>query len=139
MWNFEHLKIDSKVFEMILNLFWAKILVMWHGIIHLVCTQNFPKTNVFYPLMREQRRGYQWIRNICFSENFVYALNEWSPLIFSKTFSNNHVFRLKLAFKLCLLRHLFRLVFLHSLHIYITHLYLHSWKKSFVPWLLLEQ
>ena len=43
------------------------------GIIYSVRTQNFP--NISYPLTR----AYQRVRNVSFSENFVYVLNQWTP------------------------------------------------------------
>ena len=48
-----------------------------HGIIHLVRTQNFPKTNVSCPLINTSTYAYQGFRNVSFSENFAYVLNEW--------------------------------------------------------------
>ena len=39
------------------------------GIVHLVCTQNLPKTNISFPLIR------QGVRNVSFSESFAYVLN----------------------------------------------------------------
>ena len=48
------------------------------GLIHLVCTQNFPKTNISCPLIRTHTRAYQgegWggggVRYVSFSENFA--------------------------------------------------------------------
>ena len=38
---------------------------------HLICTQSFPKTNIFYPLIRTRTCPYQGIRNVSFSENFA--------------------------------------------------------------------
>ena len=40
----------------------------------------FRKTNISYPLMRRRTCAYQGVRNVSFSENFAYALNEW-PLL----------------------------------------------------------
>ena len=53
------------------------------GIIHLVRTQNFPKNYRF--LFPDSKRpcAYQDVRNISFSEDFAYALNEW-PLLDSR-------------------------------------------------------
>ena len=39
----------------------------------------FEKTNIFYPLISTRTCAYQEVRNISFSENFAYILNEWSP------------------------------------------------------------
>ena len=50
------------------------------GIIYLVRTQNFPKSNISNPLIRTRTYAYQRVRNVSFSENFSYILNEWSPL-----------------------------------------------------------
>ena len=38
----------------------------------------FLKTKVSYPLIRTRRCAYQEVRNVSFSENFVYLLNAWS-------------------------------------------------------------
>ena len=46
------------------------------GVIHLVRTQNFPKTNISYPLIRTRACAYHGVRNFSFSENFAYVLNE---------------------------------------------------------------
>ena len=54
------------------------------GIIHLVCTQIFQKTNNSYPLIRTRTCAYQGVltcayqrvRNVNFSENFAYVPNE---------------------------------------------------------------
>ena len=52
------------------------------GFIHLVRTQFyfffffFEKTNIFYPLISTRTCAYQEVRNISFSENFAYILNE---------------------------------------------------------------
>ena len=48
------------------------------GIIHLVRTQNFSKTTISHPLIRTLTFAYQGVRNVSFSENFAYVLNEWS-------------------------------------------------------------
>ena len=45
-------------------------------VIHLVRTQNFLKTNVSYPLIHTRTCAYQGVRNVSFSENFAYVLNE---------------------------------------------------------------
>ena len=44
-------------------------------IIHLVRTQNFPKTSISYPLIRTHTCAYQGVRNVSFSENFAYVLD----------------------------------------------------------------
>ena len=38
------------------------------GVIHLVRTQNFPKTNISYPLIRTRTCAYQELRNVSFSK-----------------------------------------------------------------------
>ena len=43
------------------------------GVIHLVRTQNCPKN---YPLIRIRTCAYPGVRNVNFSENFAYVLNE---------------------------------------------------------------
>ena len=58
-------------------LFW-KLLDHSYGIIHLLSSQNFPKTNISYPLIRTRRCVYQGVRNVRFSENFASVINEWS-------------------------------------------------------------
>ena len=57
-----------------------EILSFYLGIIHLARTQNFPKKNIYYHLIRTDPRAYEMERNFNFSENFAYVLNEWSPL-----------------------------------------------------------
>ena len=46
------------------------------GIIHLVCTQNFPK-NYYFLLPHTHTQG---VRNISFLENLAHVLNEWSHI-----------------------------------------------------------
>ena len=46
------------------------------GMIHLVSTQYFPKNQHFLP---PDMHTYQGVRNVKFSEDFAYVLNEWSP------------------------------------------------------------
>ena len=41
------------------------------GIIHLVRTKIFRKSNVSYPLIRTQTYAYQGVRNVSFSQNFA--------------------------------------------------------------------
>ena len=36
------------------------------GVIHLVRTQNFPETNIFYPLIGTRTCAYQMVRNVSF-------------------------------------------------------------------------
>ena len=36
------------------------------------------KTNTYNPLIRTRKCVYQRVRNVSFSEKFVYALNAWS-------------------------------------------------------------
>ena len=47
--------------------------------IHLVCTQNLRKNNIFYLLVRTCTRAYRGVRNVSSFENFAYVLNEWFP------------------------------------------------------------
>ena len=49
---------------------------MLQGIIYLVRTQIFQKTNIAYPLICTRTCEYHWVRNISSSENFAYALNK---------------------------------------------------------------
>ena len=60
------------------NLDPAFLIVENLGIIHLVSKQNFSKTIIFLPLIRIRASAYQEVKNVGFSENFVYALNERS-------------------------------------------------------------
>ena len=53
-----------------------EILSFYLGIIHLARTQNFPKKNIYYHLIRTDTRAYEMERNFNFSENFAYVLNE---------------------------------------------------------------
>ena len=46
-------------------------------IIHYI-RNIFRKTNISYPQIRTRTYAYQGVRNISFSENFAYVLNEWS-------------------------------------------------------------
>ena len=48
------------------------------GIIQLVRSKIFRKTNISYPLIRIRTCAYQGIRNVSFSKNFENVLNEWS-------------------------------------------------------------
>ena len=45
------------------------------GMIHLVCSRNF-LTNISYPLVHTRTCAYKELRNVSFSENFAYVLNE---------------------------------------------------------------
>ena len=40
------------------------------------------KTNISYPLIRKCTCAYQQVRNVIFSGNFAYVLNEWSHFNF---------------------------------------------------------
>ena len=40
----------------------------------------FQKTNISNPLIRTRTCVYQEVRNVSFSENFAYGLNEWPPM-----------------------------------------------------------
>ena len=43
-------------------------------------TQNFPKTNISYLLIRTRKCAYQGVRSVSFSKDFeINVLNEWSP------------------------------------------------------------
>ena len=46
-------------------------------IVHLVCMQNFPEVNISYSLICTCTCEYQEVRNVSFSENFAFVLNEW--------------------------------------------------------------
>ena len=50
------------------------------GVIHLVRTQHFSKTNISYPLIRTRTCAYHWVRNVSFWKNFPYVLNGWLPI-----------------------------------------------------------
>ena len=58
---------------------WTKTLSSLLRIIHLVSTQNFPKTIISYPVIRTHTCAHQGVRNVSFSENFMWLLNEWFP------------------------------------------------------------
>ena len=54
----------------------------------------FPKNNMSYPLIRTRTCAYQGVRNVSFSENFAYVLNEYPHFIvmnmkFTSTLSFN--------------------------------------------------
>ena len=51
-----------------------------YGIIYYV-RKIFRKTNISYPLIRTRTCTYQGVRNVSFSENFAYVVNEWSLFI----------------------------------------------------------
>ena len=55
---------------MIVNLTNKKIFIS-KAIIYLIRAQNFPETNIFYPLIRTRRCAYQAVRNVSFLENFA--------------------------------------------------------------------
>ena len=55
------------------------------GIVHLTRTQTFSKSNISYPLI-----SYPVVRNISFSENFAYVLNEWTPIATLKCFIHSY-------------------------------------------------
>ena len=44
-------------------------------IIRLVSAQNFPKTNISYPLIYTHACAYQWVRNDSFLEKSASVLN----------------------------------------------------------------
>ena len=46
------------------------------GINHLLRTQIVEKSNIFYTLIRTRRYAYQGVRNVSFSENFAFVLND---------------------------------------------------------------
>ena len=58
---------------------------MYLGTFHLVPTQIFRETNISYCLIRTGTSAYQGIRNVSFSENFAYVINQWTL----KTPANN--------------------------------------------------
>ena len=59
-------------------------------IIDLVRTQNFPKNQHFLPpdTYTYVRCVYQGVRNVSFSENVAYVLNEWPPEVQQNRISN---------------------------------------------------
>ena len=76
----------SAVSARVLKNFERKKLRVYQGLglllqatIDLVCTQNFPKTNISYFLIRTRACMYQGVRNVSSSKNFESALNEWYP------------------------------------------------------------
>ena len=48
---------------------------------HLVYTQNFPRKKLFYPQIRMRMWMYQRLKNVSFSEIFVYVLIKWFIII----------------------------------------------------------
>ena len=50
-----------------------KTWIQWVGVIHLVRTQLFRKTNISYPLICTRTCAYQGVRNVSFSGNFAYV------------------------------------------------------------------
>ena len=52
-------------------------MVAWRSFIWCV-RKTFRKINISYPLIRTRTCAYQGVRNVSFSENFAYVLNEWS-------------------------------------------------------------
>ena len=46
--------------------------------------KTFRKTNISYPLIQTRTCAYQGLRNVSFSENVLYVLNEWFPTDFKK-------------------------------------------------------
>ena len=74
----------------------------YFGIIHLVRTQIFWKTNISYLLIRTRMRAYQGARNFSFSENFAYALNEWpTPVWFYIILRDVIMVTMNLTVKIC--------------------------------------
>ena len=65
------------------------------GINHLERTQNFPKNQHFYPLIRTCTCAYQGVRNVSFPEKFAYVLNGLSFIAFLITNTNTfgHIFQ----------------------------------------------
>ena len=49
-----------------------------YGAILLYVRKFFRKTNTSYPLVCTRMFAYEGVRNVSFSENFAYILNEWS-------------------------------------------------------------
>ena len=62
------------------SMYWWAVYPLFLWIMYLVRTQNFPKTNISDPLIHTRMCAYQGVRNVSFSENFAYVLNEW-PLM----------------------------------------------------------
>ena len=51
--------------------------LLWYEVIHSVHTQDFPKNSHFlHPDTYTPSCAYQGVRNVSFSENFAYILNE---------------------------------------------------------------
>ena len=59
----------------------------WLGIIHLVRSKTFRKTKISYPLIRTPMCVYQGVRNVSFSENFAYVLNECSLIKHTESYT----------------------------------------------------
>ena len=51
----------------------------------------FRKTNISNPLIHTHTYAYQGIRNVSFSENFVYVLNVWPLLLLVKIAFQNTI------------------------------------------------
>ena len=60
------------------------------GVVHLVRTQIFRKTEISYPRMRTRTWAYQGVWNISFSENFINVLNEWPPAVRFQLFTTGY-------------------------------------------------
>ena len=57
------------------------------GIIHLVRSKTFRKTKISYPIIRTPMCMYQRVRNVSFSENFAYVLNECSLIKHTESYT----------------------------------------------------
>ena len=55
--------------------------LLWGHPFNTYIRKIFWKTNISYPLIRKRTCTYQGVRNVSFSENFMYVLNEW-PLFY---------------------------------------------------------
>ena len=68
------------------------------GIVHLVRTENFPKDWRFLPPDTHTYVCVSEVRNVSFSENFAYVVNEWSVLKL-ETFNVSKISHSKMALK----------------------------------------
>ena len=85
----ERLTIFAYASSLIFNRFLIAALISGKNlpeVIYLVRTQIFRKTNISYPLICTHMCSYQGVRNVCFSKNFAYILNEWYLIQNSKSF-----------------------------------------------------
>ena len=73
-WSLYIPQLSQGVWKEISDIKWATI----YKITYLVRAQKFLKSNISYPLIRTLMCAYQGLRNVSFSENLAYELNEWS-------------------------------------------------------------